>query len=149
MLTNKGKYGLKAMVYLAGLPAGRSRAGARHRARLHDFQEIPRPDSAELRNAHLVFSKKGKLGGYALAKPASEIRVGHIIRVLNGPLAPFPCASVTAYRPCPDCSNEKLCTVRIVMQQARDALADVLDSRSLAQMRALGEPNEGQLTYQI
>ena len=149
MLTNKGKYGLKAMVYLAGLAEGE----------VGQVPEIARACSiskkfldqilAELRNAHLVFSKKGKLGGYALAKPASEIRVGHIIRVLDGPLAPFPCASVTAYRPCPDCGDEKLCTVRIIMHEARDALADVLDNRSLAQMRALGEPKDGQLTYYI
>ena len=149
MLTNKGKYGLKAMVYLAGLPEGE----------VAQVPEIARACSiskkfldqilAELRNAHMVFSKKGKLGGYALAKPASEIRVGDIIRVLDGPLAPFPCASVTAYRPCPDCENEKLCTVRIIMHEARDALAQVLDNRSLAQMRALGDPKEGQLSYYI
>ena len=92
-------------------------------------------DLAELRNAHLVYSRKGKTGGYALSKPASDITVGQIVRVLDGPLAPLACASVTAYRPCHDCSDETICAVRLMMQEARDALANVLDHRSLAQMR--------------
>ena len=95
MLTNKGKYGLKAMVHLAGLVPG-------DLALVNDIasqNDIPKKflDTilGELRNAGFVFSKKGKGGGYTLARPASEIKVGHIIRVLDGPLAPLPCASKT------------------------------------------------------
>jgi len=95
-----------------------------------------------LRNAGLAFSKKGKFGGYQLAKPAKQIKVGHIIRTLDGPLAPLACASVTAYRPCDDCGNEKLCAVRLMMMQAREALSGVLDNRSLAQMRTLADPKK-------
>ena len=58
-------------------------------------------------------------------------------RTLDGPLAPIGCASVTAYRPCGDCGNEKMCAVRLMMMQAREALSGVLDSRTLAQMREL------------
>jgi Rrf2 family protein len=88
----------------------------------------------------LVFSKKGKGGGYALARPAHEINVGQIVRVLDGPLAPIQCASVTAYRPCDDCGDERACTVRLIMVKARNAIAAVLDSHTLADMRAMGEP---------
>ena len=66
-----------------------------------------------------VNSKKGKGGGYTLARSAQDIRVGHIIRVLDGPLAPIQCASKTAYRRCDDCSDEKSCGVRLVMLEAR------------------------------
>jgi DNA-binding IscR family transcriptional regulator len=59
--------------------------------------------------------------------------------VLDGPLAPIQCASRTVYRRCDDCENESLCTVRLVMVEARDAIANVLDNRTLAQMRALAE----------
>ncbi len=149
MLTNKGKYGLKAMVHLAGLQPG-ALAQVQDMA---DSNAIPKKflDQilSELRNSGMVFSKKGKGGGYALARPASEISVGQIVRVLDGPLAPIQCASVTAYRACDDCSDEKACAVRLMMVQARNAIAAVLDSQSLADMRALAAPVQIAETLQI
>ena len=90
----------------------------------------------ELRHAGLVYSKKGKGGGYALARPPHEIRVGAIVRVLDGPLAPIPCASVTAFRVCEDCADLNTCAVRLIMVEARNAIASVLDNRTLAELRA-------------
>ncbi len=149
MLTNKGKYGLKAMVHLAGLEPG-ALAQVQDVA---DSNAIPKKflDQifSELRNAGLVFSKKGKGGGYALARPAFDISVGQIVRVLDGPLAPIQCASVTAYRPCDDCGDEKACAVRLMMVQARNAIATVLDSHTLADMRALGAPAEAAAMFHI
>ena len=139
MLTNKGKYGLKAMVHLAGLAEGEVAQAPGIAKACNLSKKFLDQILSELRNAHLVYSKKGKAGGYALAKSAEEIRVGHIIRALDGPLAPIACASVTAYRPCDDCGNEKACEVRLMMQQARDALSKVLDNCTLAEMRALGK----------
>jgi Rrf2 family protein len=103
----------------------------------------------ELRHAGLVYSKKGKGGGYALARPAHEIRIGAIVRVLDGPLAPIPCASVTAFRPCVDCDDLKTCAVRQIMVEARNAIASVLDHRTLAEMRALTDPPELIKMYHI
>jgi Rrf2 family protein len=140
MLTNKGKYGLKAMVHLAGLSEGKLAQVPDIAAACNISKKFLDQILAELRHAGLVYSRKGKSGGYALAKLASEIKVGHIIRVLDGPLAPIACASVTAYRPCEDCADEQVCSVRIIMQQARDALSNVLDHRTLAEMRELREP---------
>jgi Rrf2 family protein len=138
MLTNKGKYGLKAMVHLAGLDAG----GRAQVQDIADANSIPKKFLDQilsaLRNAGLVFSKKGKGGGYALARPARQITVGQIIRALDGPLAPIPCASVTAYRACDDCGDERACAVRLVMVKARNAISEVLDNVSLAEMRELG-----------
>jgi Rrf2 family protein len=146
LLTRKGKYGLKAMIHLAGLaPEGI--------AQVSDIAEangIPKKflDQilSELRKAGLAYSKKGKTGGYALAKPADRISVGQIIRVLDGPLAPIPCSSVTAYRACGDCGDEDNCPVKLIMLEARNALSAVLDSRSLAEMRAL--PDKGRRSGQ-
>jgi Rrf2 family protein len=84
----------------------------------------------ELRHAGLVYSKKGKGGGYALARPAHEIRVGAIVRALDGPLA--------AFRACEDCGDLKSCSVRLIMVEARNAIANVLDRCTLAEMRAHG-----------
>ena len=142
MLTNKGKYGLKAMVYLAGLPEGEVAQVPDIARACTISKKFLDQILSELRNAGLAFSKKGKFGGYQLAKPAKSIKVGHIIRTLDGPLAPLACASVTAYRPCDDCGNEKLCAVRLMMMQAREALSGVLDNRTLAQMRTLANPKK-------
>jgi Rrf2 family protein len=149
MLTAKGKYGLKAMIHLAGLDAGEI-------AQVADIAQscsIPKKflDQilSELRNAGLAFSKKGKAGGYALARPARDIKVGQIIRTLDGPLAPISCASVTAYRPCDDCGNEKLCAVRLMMMEAREALSGVLDKRTLAQMSTLANPKKTKIKHYI
>src|SRR4029077_4626307 len=95
--TKKGKYGLKAMVHLAGLEPDA----------LAQVADIAKTNSiskkfldhilTELRHAGLVYSKKGKGAGDALESPAHEVRVGAIVRALDGPLAPIPCASVTTF----------------------------------------------------
>jgi Rrf2 family protein len=135
MLTRKGKYGLKALVHLAAMPAG-------HLAFVTDIastNNIPKKflDAilSDLRKAGFVRSKTGKEGGYMLARPAEEIRIGHVIRVLDGPLAPIACASRTAYQRCDDCPNEKKCAVRLMMLEVRNAIATILDHRTLAEMR--------------
>jgi Rrf2 family protein len=149
MLTKKGKYGLKAMVHLASRPPGEATLVTD----IAISNEIPKKflDTilGELRNAGFVNSKKGKGGGYTLARPADEIRVGHIVRVLDGPLAPIQCASKTAYRRCDDCADERHCGVRLIMLEARNAIATVLDNRTLADMRALGERQDASVTYCI
>lgn len=135
MLTKKAKYGLKAMVHLAELPAGEG-------VSIGDIAEanaLPRKFLEaillDLRNAGFVRSRKGRGGGYTLARAPETIRVGDVIRALDGPLAPIPCASRTAYVACDDCTDLEACTVRRIMQNVRDAMADILDHTSLAQMR--------------
>jgi Rrf2 family protein len=149
MLTKKGKYGLKAMLHLAGYEPGEPSLVSE----IANSNNIPKKflDTilGELRNAGFVNSKKGKGGGYTLARPANEIRVGHIIRVLDGPLAPIQCASRSAYRRCDDCIDEKRCGVRLIMLEAREAISAVLDNRTLAEMRSLALVNDTQLMYYI
>lgn len=134
MLTKKGKYGLKALVHLAKMPVGE----------LVFVNEIAVSNNipkkfldailGELRNAGFVQSRKGKDGGYRLARPASEIKIGHVVRVLDGPLAPLSCASQTQYQRCEDC-DETNCEVRRMMLEVRHAISEVLDNRSLASMQ--------------
>jgi Rrf2 family protein len=136
LLTAKGKYGLKAMTHLARLAPGE----IAQVSEIAEANSIPKKflDQifSELRKAGFVFSKKGKAGGYALAKEASSINVGDIVRVLDGPLAPIPCASVTAYRACDDCDCGE-CEVRAIMVEVRNAISVVLDNRTLAQFAGL------------
>jgi Rrf2 family protein len=87
-----------------------------------------------LKGQGLLESKKGKGGGYHLSRPPSTITLGSVIRMMEGPLAPLPCASETAFRPCPECQDIETCGTRIIMRQVRDAMAAVLDSTTLADL---------------
>jgi Rrf2 family protein len=134
MLTAKGKYGLKALIHLAQLPPGQL-------ALVNDIataNNIPKKflDAilGEMRNAGFVQSRKGKGGGYRLARLPEEIKVGSVVRVLDGPLAPIPCASHTRYEACDDC-DVATCQVRHMMLNVRNAIAEVLDNTTLLQMR--------------
>jgi Rrf2 family protein len=135
MLSNKGKYGLKAMVFLVGVPEGELSFVGEIAASANIPKKFLDTILNELRNAGFVKSRKGRGGGYRLAKPATEIMIGNVIRVLDGPLAPIACASRTQYEPCDDC-NEETCAVRKMMLEVRDAMAAILDNKSLAMMSA-------------
>lgn len=134
MLTKKGKYGLKALVYLSRIPVGQLAFVGDIATRNNIPKKFLDAILGELRNAGFVQSRKGKEGGYRLARPASEIKIGHVVRVLDGPLAPISCASRTRYQGCDDC-DEATCEVRHMMLEVRHAIAEVLDNRSLAAMR--------------
>jgi Rrf2 family protein len=84
-----------------------------------------------LKNAGLLHSKMGVGGGYYLARSAGEITLGQIFRVLDGPVAPIKCVSQMAYEPC-GCPDEETCGLRLVMGDVRNAIADILDNTTLA-----------------
>lgn len=149
MLTMKGKYGLKALVFLADAGEGRFALVADIAERNNISKKFLDAILAELRNAGFVFSRKGRGGGYALARSPGEIRLGHVIRVLDGPLAPIPCASRSSYRRCDDCADEDSCAVRLIMLDVRNAMAEVLDRRTLADMRRMADAERHQLMYHI
>mgnify|MGYP002654218982 FL=1 len=88
----------------------------------------------DLKNGGLVHSYRGKLGGYRLAKPASQISFGEIIRMIEGPLALVPCVSVSAYQRCADCFEESVCVIRKVMLTVRENTAAILDHTTLADL---------------
>lgn len=149
MLTKKAKYGLKAMVDLARLEPGRSTFVADVAERNSIPKKFLDAILGELRNAGMLTSKKGKAGGYMLAKPADTITIGSIVRALDGPLAPITCASRSAYVPCDDCEDVKACQVRLMMVDVRDAISRILDERTLAEMRDIGENSMAGFSYQI
>jgi Rrf2 family protein len=87
----------------------------------------------QLRLAGYVETKRGKLGGYSLAKPSARIKIGAVIRLLDGPLAPIACVSQTEYRRC-TCPDEAHCGLRMLMFDVRNAIARVLDRATLGQI---------------
>lgn len=90
----------------------------------------------DLRRSGVVVSKKGPGGGYMLARAPRNIRIGEIIRIMDGPLALLACASRTAFRPCRDCRDVETCTIRLMMTRVRDATSDILDRVTVADLAA-------------
>ncbi len=95
----------------------------------------------DLKSHGLLESKLGRKGGYRLSRPPSAVTMGSIIRMMEGPLAPIPCASETAYRPCAECKDIEGCGTRIIMREVRDAISDVLDRTTLADLLRKVESN--------
>ena len=132
MLTKKAKYALKAALYLAR----RESEGSVLIAEIAAAEKIPKKFLESIlltmKNRGVLVSRKGRGGGYALARPSSQVSFGEIVRMMDGPLAPVPCVSATAYHRCEECVSEDLCEIRGVMQRVRDASSAVLDATSLA-----------------
>ena len=133
MLSQKARYALHALIVLAQ----RNGNEPMMIADIADAAAIPRKFLEQillgLKRRGIVQSTRGRAGGYRLGRPAKEISFADIIRETDGPLALSPCVSVTAYHKCPDCDDEATCTIRKVLLAARDATAQVLESRTLAQ----------------
>lgn len=136
MLTKKGKYGLKALVDLARLGPGETAFVTEIAVRNNIPKKFLDTILLELRNTGILRSKKGPNGGYSLSKPATDIRIGQVIRALDGPLAPIRCASRTAFEACDDCVDPETCQVRLSMTEVRDAIASILDNMSLEEFVA-------------
>ena len=131
MLTAKGKYALKALIYLSSLEPGEKAQGLAIAKAGNVPKKFLDAILGELRTAGVVFTKKGPGGGYMLARAASDIKVGHVVRAIDGPLAPIRCVSQTAYEPC-TCPDEAHCGLRMLMLDVRNAIADILDRYTLA-----------------
>ncbi len=131
MLTQKAKYALRALAVLADADPRVPLPIHEIADRAHAPQKFLESILLELRRHGVLASTRGKSGGYVLARPAREVRVGDVIRMVDGPLAPIPCASLTAYRPCADCPDPAACSIRQVMRRVRDATAAILDNTTV------------------
>lgn len=133
-LSKRGEYGLRAMTMLA-TPDAEGNSPVLQIKEISEREQIPAKFLEQillaLKNAGLLHSKMGVGGGYHLARPANEISFGQIVRVLDGPLAPVKCVSQMAYEPC-GCPDEETCGLRMVMGDVRNAISDLLDGTSLA-----------------
>jgi len=136
LLSKKTVYALKALQFLT---RSQSR-GPVLIAEIAEQEGIPQKFLElillELKKDGLLESRKGKGGGYLLARSPESITLGQIIRKLEGPLALMPCVSQTAYRRCDECRDEVTCGIRMVMKEVRDRTAEILDSTTLGQIDA-------------
>lgn len=128
----KAEYGLRALINLgiAG-ELNRDRVTASDLAACDNLPlKFIEQIMGELRTAGYVDTKRGRFGGYFIAKPMAEIKIGELVRLLDGPLAPISCASQTAYQPC-SCPDEAHCGLRMLMIDVRNAISKILDRYSL------------------
>ena len=134
-LSKKSEYALRATINL-GIAAevGRNTVSG---SELAEANRLPlkfvERILQELREAGIVETHRGKFGGYALAKPADAIGIGQIVRLMDGRLAPICCASENAYQPC-SCPDEEHCGLRMIMIDVRNAIANILDRYTVAQV---------------
>jgi len=134
-LSKKAEYALRATINL-GIAAEVGRATVSG-SELAEVNRLPlkfiERILQELREAELVETHRGKFGGYSLAKPADQIGVGQLVRLMDGRLAPICCASENAYQPC-TCPDEDHCGLRMLMIDVRNAIANILDRYTIAQV---------------
>jgi len=129
-VSSRGEYALRALIFL-GLREGS----------VVSIQEIAEKTLVpaqyleqillQLKKLGYVASKRGIHGGYSLSQSPATIRIGEVIRNLEGPLAPMGCASITAYDPC---SLEAGCLLKPLWVLVRDTVAALLDRTTLADL---------------
>lgn len=133
MLSSRARYATRAVLHLS-LRHGQGPVAAQEIA---DRQNIPMKFLQQilisLKLAGFVVSRKGPGGGFTLARPPEQIMLGTVLRAMDGPLAPVSCVSVTRYEEC-SCPNPDDCTLRETFKEARDAMSQILDSTSFADL---------------
>ena len=143
MLSDTARYAMRAMMVLA------ERDGHASILEVATAASAPRKylESILLRLKldGLLVSLRGRSGGYALSRPAGEISVADIIRATDGPLALAPCASRTRFEACEDCVDVATCRIRFVLLEGRDALAEVLERRTLADLISSPSRSDGEV----
>jgi Rrf2 family protein len=153
LLSKKAKYGLQAVLQLAE----EFGHGSVLISDLAAKEQIPKKFLEqillELKNAGILQSKSGKGGGYSLSRGPQHVTFGQVIRVLDGPFAPVPCVSKTAYAKCAECADETTCAIRLVMADVREAISNILDrttfSEALERSRMAALQAAGVVSYQI
>ena len=142
-LSRKTQYGLRALYAMARHYDRNQGRGLVLISDMAEHEAIPKKFLEQilivLKHEGLVESKKGKGGGYALSQPPDQITLGRAIRAMEGPLAPLPCASESAFRACEECPDPETCETRIVMKEVRDATAKILDRVTLAEACRRGD----------
>jgi Rrf2 family protein len=132
-LSKRGEYALRALIDLGiaselGWPMLQvSEIAAKEKLPIKFLEQI----FAQLKAAGYVESRRGKFGGYSLARPMKRIKFGAVIRLIDGPLAPIRCVSATSYGRC-SCPDEVHCGLRMLMFDVRNAISTILDRFTLA-----------------
>ena len=133
--STRGEYGVRMMVELARHHG----SGPISLTEMADHEALPRPYLEQLvvslREAGLVRSTRGAHGGYTLTRDPEQIRMGEVIRALEGPIAPMICASEDPAH-AGICERMGFCNVNHLWVTVRTAISSALDSITLADLAA-------------
>ena len=134
MLSQKTKYALKALLYLA-------EQDVNHISKTVEIAEaasIPKKFLEQilldLKRGHFVGSKQGKFGGYYLLKSKNEITLADIHRLFDGAIALLPCASLNFYERCSDCVDESECLLRHGLITIREETLKAMQGITIASL---------------
>jgi Rrf2 family protein len=144
-ITYKGDYALKAVLDLA-LHYGEELVTSHDLAKRIDapvkfFEQV----LTELKKGGIVKSKRGNEGGYLLSKPPSQITLGSIVRIIDGPIEPIACVK-EHYKGCVDINE---CVFRNIWQRVYQATSDIIDHITFEDLVSEVKGREQVLTYNI
>ncbi len=135
MISKKTKYAINALVYLARENKGNEPIQI---GKIAESENIPRKFLEaillDLRNAGILNSRKGKMGGYYLHKTPDEINVADVMRLFDGPIALLPCVTYMYYERCEECKDEATCGIRSVFMDVRNETVNMLKNATLAEI---------------
>jgi Rrf2 family protein len=132
VLSQKTRYALKALLELAAAKPDETLSSAAISGRRNIPVKFLEAILVELKRDGLVRVQRGRGGGYRLAKSPNAISFGEVVRLMEGPLALLPCVSVTQYRRCADCADDRTCELKRLFREVRDSTAKILDGWTLA-----------------
>jgi len=134
-LSRRSEYGLRALVDLVRHDGEGPIALAALAERNHLPVKFLEQIMSTLKHVGIVRTTLGAHGGYAIAVDPSSVSIGRVIRLLDGALAPVPCVSLRYYGHC-SCPDEPTCPLRDVMIDVRDAMLEILDDETIADLAA-------------
>jgi Rrf2 family protein len=137
MISQKAKYAFKALIHLSRQPSGQT-------TQIDDIARqagVPRKFLEhillDLKHRGIIASRRGRAGGYSMIKQPGEVTIGQVLRAIDGPIAPLPCISRTAYQPCADCPDEAACAVRRMFSGPYEAQLQAFEATTLADALAV------------
>lgn len=135
-LSTRGDYGVRVVLELSRAGEGATIRGPELAVRIAAPANYLANILNDLRTSGIIRSVRGPRGGFSVARNPSELTVGQVVRAMDGPLAPLPCASTSAYIPCPAarCTSEGECVLRGLWLDVRDAIAGVVDRVTFADL---------------
>lgn len=140
MLSSRAKYALRATLILTEETSRDRWTSAQVIAERSDTpRKFLEAILVQLRDQGIIQSRRGPVGGHRLLRPAEEVTVADIIRIIDGPIALTPCASKTRFGVCKDCKSIETCQLSDLMKRVRDAAAAVLEGCSLADLARVPE----------
>lgn len=144
-ITYKGDYALKTILDLA-LHYGNSPVTIHELAKRADIPlKFLEQILLDLKSGGFVESKRGKVGGYLLARSPSQIKLGEVVRFIDGPIEPITCVD-KGYKGCGDINR---CILRSIWAQITEATARIIDGITFEDLVKRTKSLSRTFSYQI